>query len=80
MAVDDLLAQSQPNSSARKFLSFVQPLEHPENLFEILRFDSNAVVPHRKDPFMLIIYDGRNVDRWDSAVVIFDAVADEVLK
>ena len=58
----------------------MQPLKHAKNLFEVLRIDSQPVVLHRKCPsFAAILGDG-DMDFGDSRTLVFDGIADEVLK
>ena len=60
--LDNLLADGQAYAGAGELFPLVQPLEHAENLFEILRVNSQSVVLHREDPFLLAILAGGDVD------------------
>src|SRR5580700_2750069 len=80
MALDDLLADRQSYAGAGELLPFVQPLEHAENLFEVLRVNSRSVVLHRKYPSSLATLGGGDVDPWDSRPLVLDGITDKVLK
>src|ERR1700726_2902278 len=61
VSLDDFFADGQSNPGAGELFPFVQPLEHAENSFEILRIDSNPVVFHREGPFPVAVHGSRNV-------------------
>ena len=61
MPLDDLLADGQSDAGAGKLFALVQPLEHAENPFEVLRVDSQAVVLHRKYPLLSAVLGGGDV-------------------
>src|SRR2546430_1702399 len=46
VALDDLLADREPDPRARVLVLPVQPLENDEDPLEVLRVDADAVVPH----------------------------------
>jgi hypothetical protein len=80
VALDDFLADGQPDASASELIPFVQPLEHAENPFEVLRIDSQAVVFYREVPFLAAILDGGNVYAGHSQFLVLDGIANEILK
>ena len=67
MPLDDLFADGQADAGTGELLALVQPLKHPEDLFEILRLDSEAVVLHGEGPFTAAIAGGggKSVGRID---------------
>jgi len=44
VSFDDLFADGQTNAGTGEFFPFMQPLKHAKYSFEILLFDSEAVV------------------------------------
>ena len=63
--LDDLLADRQPDAGAGELFALVQPLEHAEDPFEILRVDAEAVVLDREHPFLAAVPGGGDVDLGD---------------
>ncbi len=58
----------------------METLKHDEDLLEMLRVDSNAVVSNGKDPFAVLISLGRDVDARRFGAAIFDGVFDQILE
>ena len=54
MPLDNLLADGQPDAGAGILFAAVQPLENLENPPGILRLNADAVVPHPKEPALLL--------------------------
>jgi hypothetical protein len=52
MPLDDLFADGQPDTGSL-ILVAMEPLEDPEDLFEVLRIDTYAVIRNAEDPFLL---------------------------
>ena len=64
MPLDDLLADGQANAGTGELFPFVQPLEHAENLFEVLRLNSESVVLHREYPSLSAVPGGGRCGLW----------------
>src|SRR5580658_11178221 len=60
--LDDLLADGEAYAGAAELLAPVQPLEHAEDLLEILRLDAEPVVTHREQPPLVGAFGGRDVN------------------
>src|SRR5664279_4317507 len=80
MTLNDLLADGQSYTGAGELFAFVQPLEHAKNSFEVPRIDSQSVVLHREYPFLRAILGRGDVYLGNSGALVFDGVADKVLK
>ena len=80
MTLDNFFADRETDASAGEFFALVKALEHAENSFEVLRIDAEAIVFDGEHPFRPAIFCGGDVYPGDSAVLIFDGVADEILK
>jgi len=80
MLLDNLLAYGQSNAGTGERFPCVQALEHAENLFEVLRVNSQSVVLHRECPFPPAAPGGGNMYPRNSRPLVLDGVADEVLK
>jgi len=77
---EHLLANSQADSGALVLLSAVQTLEKDENPLKVLRIDSDAVVAHRKCPFVAAAIGDGDVYVRSRGTAIFNRVPDEILK
>ena len=80
--LDDLLADRQADAGAGELFPLVQPLEHAEDPFEVLRLDSQPVVLAPRTSTSLAAVPGRD-ETWtcgDSGALVLDGVADQVLK
>ena len=80
MPFDDFLTDGQSDAGAAELFSFVQPLKHAENSFEILRVNAESVVFHRKTPFPVAIQSSGDMDPGNAGFLVFDGIADQVLK
>src|SRR6185436_12325424 len=78
--LDDLPADRQPDPGAGKLVAPVQALEHSEDLLEILRIDTQAVVVDRERPGRAAISCGGDVNSRDPRTLVLDGVADQVLE
>ena len=79
MPLDNLLADGQPDAGAGILFAGVQALENLENPPGILRLNADAVVPHPKEP-LLLLPAGADVDFRRPLAVELDGVSDQVLK
>jgi hypothetical protein len=80
MPLGYLLADGQSYTGAGVLVPSVQSLEHSENLVEVLRFDSDAIVLHRDDPSAPAIPGSRDMYPGHFATLVLDGIADEILK
>jgi hypothetical protein len=80
VAFDYLLADGQSNSGSGELIPLMQPLEHSEDSFEILRVNSQSVVFYRKIPLLAAVPGSGNVYSRDAGFLLFDGVADKILK
>jgi hypothetical protein len=78
--LDDSLADRQPYTGAGNLLPSVEPLEHSEDPFQVLRLNAWPIVFDGEYPFCLSNGVGRNVHKGDGVVVVLDGIADEVLE
>src|SRR5262245_13105773 len=53
MAFDDLFAYRQTYTSSGVLFASMKTLKNHENTVEILGFDANPIVAHRKNPFAI---------------------------
>src|ERR1700722_9804073 len=80
VALNDLLADGQSNPGSGELIPLMQPLEHSEDFFEILRVNSQSVVFYRKVPLLAAVPGSGNVYSGDAGFLVLDSVADEILK
>src|SRR5215211_1072248 len=55
VALDNLFADSKTDPGSRVLLARVQSLKNPEDTVRILWSNANAVVGHRKEPFVAFV-------------------------
>src|ERR1035437_1695493 len=79
MALDNLLADGQPDAGAGIGLARVQALEDLENAFKILRINADAIVPHPEDPAFRL-GPGADVDFGRAFAAELEGVGDQILE
>src|ERR1043165_9905826 len=79
VALDDFLADGEPDAGARILAHGVQPLEEHEDALEVLRLDADAVVGHRDAPLARLLR-RRDVDARHGAATELERVAHQVLE
>ena len=79
VAIDDPLADGQPDARARILLAAVQALKDQEDAILVLCVDADAVVADGKVPQVAFTL-GVDVDFWRRRAAKLQGVADQVLK
>src|SRR5690349_20801745 len=79
VALDYLLADRKADAGAGILALVVQPLEHHEDAFKVLRLDADAVVGHH-DLALALPVDRRDVDARHRRGAKLERVADQVLE
>src|SRR5258706_14863240 len=80
MALRDLLANGQADACPGIFLLVLQPLEHLENPFPVLFFDTDAIVLDRKMPSVFSTFFAGHMNARRVCIPELDGVGDQVLK
>jgi hypothetical protein len=80
MPLDDIFADREAHSCAGEFLAPMQALKHSEYSFEVLRFDAESVVLHRKYLLLRAVLPGRNMNSGYFGAPILDGIAEQILK
>jgi hypothetical protein len=79
MALHNFLTNRQANASARICRAAVQALKHQEDTLGILWINADAVVPHRKNPVMILTRHPHMHVGWLIAMEL-DGITDQVLE
>src|ERR1700722_13063341 len=74
MPLDDLFADGEAHSGAGELLAPMQALKHSKYPFEVLRFNAEAIVLHRENPFFRAILPSRNMHVGYFGAPILDGV------
>src|SRR6185312_320382 len=80
VALDDLLADRQPQPAALVFAGAVQPLERLEDTPAVLLGDADAVVAHGEAPDIVRLGLCVDFDHRRGHFAVFQPVADQVLQ
>src|ERR1035437_3423057 len=78
VALDDPLADREPDAAARIFLPRMQPPEYHKDVVAVFRRDADAMVANVQMPFFLLAFDAEFDLGWPIAAEL-DRVADQVL-
>jgi len=79
VALDDALAERQPDSGTRVFVLAVQSLEYAEDAVGIVGVDTDALVLDRDDPLVAVPF-GRDLHPWRLVAAVVEGVFHQVLE